>query len=70
MSRLYSAKPSGSRRVIVSPGEKNAVVMGERRARERPLAATREPDWNRNAPIKEFSEQFKAAMRARGWLRR
>jgi hypothetical protein len=66
--KLYVARPN-SRRVVFTPGEKDASVIDGRRAAQLPDAATREPDWNRNAPIVEFSEQFKAAMRAKGWLR-
>jgi hypothetical protein len=55
--------------VIVSPGENDALVLRERNTTRVPIRATREPDWNRNAPVKELPERFKAAMRAKGWLR-
>jgi len=68
MTTIYSARPTGSKRIVVSPGD-NSVMLGKRHADDRPAAAMREPDWNRNAPVVELSEQFKAAMRAKGWLR-
>jgi hypothetical protein len=68
MTRIYSAAPT-TRRLIVSPGEKDVLIMSGRRPVERPIQQMAEPNWNRNAPITEIPEQFKAAMRAKGWLR-
>ena len=69
MSRLYSARPAGKRRMIVSPGEKDVLAIGGRRPAEVPIQTMIEPDWNQNAPVKEIPERFKAAMRAKGWLK-
>ena len=65
MSKLYSAKPK-SERLVVSPG-REPLVMKDRYGARRPISA--EPDWNQNAPLEEIPENFKAAMRAKGWLR-
>lgn len=67
MTKIYSAHPP--QRVIVSPGQLEATLVRERDLQHISIRAARKPDWNRNAPVTEFSERFKAAMRAKGWLR-
>jgi hypothetical protein len=66
--RIYSAQPTGKRHVIVSPGQPD-TVLDAHNAHYRPAASERQPDWNRNAPIEKFSEQFLESMRQKGWLR-
>jgi hypothetical protein len=65
MTKIYSADPA-PRRLIVSPNRDEALIVRKRAVR---MPVFQEPDWNRNAPIREFSERFKQAMRAKGWLR-
>jgi hypothetical protein len=64
MTKIYSADLA-PQRVIVSADRE--LVVDKHNAHRQP--AHQEPDWNRNAPLREFSEQFKQAMRAKGWLR-
>jgi hypothetical protein len=55
MTKIYSADPA-PRRLIVSPDRDDALIMRKRAVR---MPIHQEPDWNQNAPVREFSEQFK-----------
>jgi hypothetical protein len=63
--KLFHAEPT--RRLIVSPDRDNALIVRKRAVRMETIV--QEPNWDRNAPVSEFSERFKAAMRAKGWLK-
>jgi hypothetical protein len=62
VSRVYRAEPRGRRRLVVAP---------TRSLTEKDLATCRSltRDYAKNAPIRELPERFKAAMKAKGWLR-
>jgi hypothetical protein len=69
MVKLYTAKPTPTR-IIVAPGQKAVTVLKPHDATRLPFQAVEvEADFIGNAPISGFSERFKAAMRAKGWLR-
>jgi hypothetical protein len=70
MRTLYRSKPTPTR-IIVTPGQREVTVLRQRDTTQRlpARAIAVEADYAANAPVSGFSERFKAAMRAKGWLR-